>query len=289
MSAFTRTASGLTNARLFHQAGFTVYIEGKTTTAVVNREPADVHYYRAILKAVRPNKTAKIKVVGNKSTALELADRLRAGNVPNSIVIVDKDLENIASSALPLVPVIRTRGYSWENELWTANVATALIQDLTNAALVGDKSPSVALTRMGKRMRYLAALDAAAQTSGVALLPKNKALGGVNFSFATVSAKEVRRVAGKFRQQAAAGCRVCMSVAGAAMKASPSEVIQGHFWANAVQHYIGAGYRHLSNDTAPSKTAMLNLALAFVRRDVAAAVGQQLISRYDEELRRFGI
>lgn len=289
MTTFTRTASGLSNSPIFYQANFTVYIEGKSENVKDGRELPDVHYYAALLRAVRPNKIAKIKVVGNKNSALAYAEKLRDGNVKNAVVIVDKDLEDVTSSALPIAPVIRTFGYSWENELWSISTASNLIQQLANAEVIQREGPSICLPIMAKRLRYLSALDAGAQVGGVTLLPKAKSLCGVNVTFPVVSAKEIKRVASLYRNSAAVSCPVSSSIVSCAIKLEPCQVIQGHFWSNVIHQYIGQAYKRLTNDTAPSKKAMLNLALSFMKRDTATAIGGDLIVRYDNELARFGI
>jgi hypothetical protein len=289
MSAFTRTTSGLSNSRFFYQASFTVYIEGKTALVPGEQEPPDAHYYAVLMKAVRPQKTVKIKIVGNKGTAFEYAKKLRDGNVKNAIVIVDKDLEGVVSSILPLEPVIRTFGYSWENELWTVATAANLIRDLSNATIMHAESPAVCLPIMARRLRYLSALDAGAQVGGGGLLPKDKSLCGVNIEFPRVAGKEVTRIAGKYRRSPAAKCPVSRSIALEAIKLEPSQVVQGHFWSNAVQQYIIQAYRRLMNDTAPSKKVLLNLALSFMKRDTVGAVGEGILGRYGDELTRLGV
>ena len=288
MRVFTRTTSGLSNLRFFHQADFTVYIEGKTEPIQAGQETPDARYYMALMKAVRPKKIAKIKVVGNKIAALEYAKKLRNEKIKDSVVIVDKDLEGVTSSILPVVPLIRTFGYSWENEIWSMTTVLTIINDLTGSSSHPSGNP-LFLSLIAKRLRYISALDAGVQVGGQSLLPKNKALCGVNFKFPLVTAKEIRRISRIYKNNSAATCPVSSLVILSAITHEPCQVIQGHFWSNAVQGYIRDFYKRFTKDAAPSNNVMLNLALSFMKRDSVAAVGETLISRYDKELSRFEI
>src|SRR5437868_6905690 len=118
MSAFSRTASGIANYYRFHGVDFTVFIEGKTTIAErgeAHEKTIDIFYYEYLLEAAARGKKVKVKCVGNKEVAFEYARKIREEGVTKSLVIVDKDFEGLTSSPLPVFPVIRTFGYSWEN------------------------------------------------------------------------------------------------------------------------------------------------------------------------------
>lgn len=292
MTAFVRTASGLTNYHKFYGVDFTVYIEGKLSldqAEAQRTKPIDVCYFESVMGAARAGKRCKIKTVGNKDTALEYARAIREGGVANSVVIVDKDLEGITSSPMPLFPVVRTFGYSWENELWSVNTISAVLADLTNGNAAATANINENIERLAKRLKYLSILDAASQVGGVSILRKSSSLCGVGFSFPGVSAREVSRVAGKFKNSASSTCPVAKRVVLECKGVEPREIIQGHFWSNVVLRFIAHAYKAITGDTCPSNTLLTNLALANLRRDTPGAVGPDLVARYGLELARFGV
>lgn len=289
MTAFSRTAPGIANYRLFHRSDYTVFIEGKRSGPSEDVRSADVFYYEYLLTAATPGKRAKVKCVGNKDAAFEYARRIREGGVAKSVVIVDKDLEGVTSSALAIFPVIRTFGYSWENELWTTQTVLAILEDLTNARVEVEPEVATCLPRLARRLKYLSLLDAGRQVSGESILRKRTALGGLAYSYPVVRAAEVRRVAREFHRSPSAECKVARQIVSDAWLFDPREVIQGHIWHHMVLRFTAELYSRVNHDRGPSNSLMTQLALSHLRRNAADAVGADLVARYAAELARLGI
>jgi len=291
MTVFSRTASGLANYHKFHGADFTAYVEGKSdhggTESIIKTN--DIYYYEYLLRVASRGKNPKIKCVGNKEAAFEYARKIREGGIPGSIVIVDKDLEGLTSSPLDQYPVIRTFGYSWENEMWTANTMSAILDSLTHSNPSATAEIDKYTPILAKRLRFLSSLDAASQTHGVALLTKRSSLCGVSFNFPRVTVAEIGRLTGKFRASPAFGCDVSREVVREGLRLDPRQVIQGHFWSNVAQRLVAHIYKKLTGDVTPSNALLTHLALSHMRRDPSAAVGKDIVARYGLELARYGI
>lgn len=291
MSVFSRTASGLANYHKFHGADYTVFIEGRAdanaTDAIVKTH--DLYYYEYLLRAASRGKNPKVKCVGNKGAVLEYARKIRESGLPGSIVIVDKDLEGITSSPLELYPIIRTFGYSWENELWSTETIVAILESLTNSDPSGIRDARRYTGLLARRLRFLSAMDAATQLHGTALLKKTSALCGVSFSFPLLTSTEVRRQIKKFRGTSAAACPISLSILQGAMQLDPRQVVQGHFWSSVAMRLISYIYRKITKDSTPSNALLTHLALAQMQQDPKRAVGADIVGRYSLALSRFGI
>lgn len=298
MKVFTRTAAGIANYPNFHGAEIVVYIEGRkneveekgglgepTGLAV----PADEIFFGAVLSAATKGKKLKIKCVGSKSAALAYALKIERGEIKNSIVLVDKDLDGIASSPINETCVIRTFGYSWENELWSEYTLQTLLGQLTNENALAAQQLDASLNVMARRLGYLSALDASAQTADASVLTKRNSLCGVGFDFSracAVSAVEIKRISSKYRATGASSCPVAAYVLKKATSLPTCQIIQGHFWESATIKLLAHIYRKRMKDSMPSNKILLNLALAIVRREPEKSLGEAVFSRYRNELAR---
>ena len=134
--AFFRSNSGLRNYALFHGAVCTIYIEGRSkiqndeTLGLKNRTYDEIFYSSILLKAI-PDKKFTIKSVGSKNEVLAYAKKICNDNIKNSFVIIDRDHEGILSSIIENSRIIRTYGYSWENDFWTKKLCLGTLNELT--------------------------------------------------------------------------------------------------------------------------------------------------------------
>lgn len=290
MSVFSRTSSGLSNSHRFHGVAFTAYVEGRISAvagAYTSRSHDEI-YYECLL-SIASGRRVKVKCVGNKDAALDYAKKIREGGVAHSIVIVDKDLDGVLCSPLPLHPVVSTFGYSWENELWTRAVVEAILVDLTNMPQAVSPLLDSGFKRLSKRLMYLSLLDMACQVHGESLLPKRSALCGVSFSYPGISIKEIRRLRAKFSSRNASSCCISRSLIQKASGCDVREVVQGHFWSNMMTRVVSHLLKKITGDSAPSNSSLINLALSVMRRDPEHALGADLVARYRSELARVGI
>jgi len=291
MKVFVRSASGLMNYHKFYGADFTAYVEGKVETSsdVEATKTSDICYYEYLLQTASGGKKPKVKCVGNKSAALEYAKRIRINGVTGSVVIVDKDLEEILTSPIDQFPIITTYGYSWENEIWTAATMVAVLDSLTNGNPAGKFEVEKHLPSLERRIKFLSLLDAAAQSNGFSILKKTSSLCGVAFDFPYVNVSEIKRVSEKFKITSASSCIVARELIQNNSRIEAKKIIQGHFWSNIALRLVSYIYRKLTRDSTPSNALLTNLALAHLKLDVIGTVGQSIVDRYRIELVKYGI
>jgi Protein of unknown function (DUF4435) len=289
MTTFTRTKSGISNYPAFFQCDFMVYIEGKQESSDEREERPDIIYYKELLSVASNGKTPKIKCIGNKNSALDYAKFIRENCVSNSVVVVDKDLEGVTSSLINIYPVIRTKGYSWENELWSYNVIKSVTGLLTVNNMYAYNRIEKSFPLMAKRLKYLSLLDAVGQTNGVVILKKTSSQAGLAFQFPYLPSSEVSRVSSIFKRSELANCSVCRDLIRSANRLNPFEVVQGHFWSNVVMRMIASIYKDLTCEMAPTNGALLRLAFSVMKQDVETAVSSSVLEYYKNELIKFGI
>lgn len=281
---FTRTAAGLANYSKFYNAQVIVFTEGKTVATATPDTADDQIFYESLLRHVMPGTTFKVKCVGNRSDALTYADKISKNGVKNEIVCIDRDLCGVTHSLLPPKCVVMTAGYSWENDLWTVEVAKRIINTLTHS-----NPPRLAgrFERLQRALRVLFNLDAALQVHSIALLKKSSRTGGINFTYSAsqpVSLSEVKRLILLYRASPAASCPVSSSVLSLAAMTNPERIIQGHIWSNALRGLLMTIYREQTRDSAPTHRLLLNLALTALRDDAPAVLDATAYAYYTDSV-----
>lgn len=286
---FTRTSSGLANYRKFFGKSVMIYTEGRSekgNEAAPSTITDDQVFYEAIFAHVLPDCSVKVKCVGNRHAALDYALKISKSNDRFGIVCIDRDFEGITGSLIPIKCVIKTFGYSWENDLWTARVAEKLLEKLTlsQPSAVREK-----LRRLVRRLRILFILDASLQPHGAPIIRKDSKMGGIAIlpsSRHVITAQEMSRFFEKYRSSNARTCHVANQVLIAAANTPPRRIIQGHIWSNAVRSIIGHFHKQATRDTvAPSSRILLNLALSELKEDVERTIGHAVMEYYKEEIR----
>ena len=148
MTTFTRTNSGLTNLRLFHSVELVVFTEGGSRTLSVNeimagrenRAPEDTKFWRLVLDRNGVRKSYALKAIGSKSSVLNIAAKIEAGEVQNVAVAMDRDLDDYFGGQPQSPLILYTQGYSWEADVFTKEltkeqIASFLFMDPLEPAL----------------------------------------------------------------------------------------------------------------------------------------------------------
>lgn len=270
---FKRTAAGIANYPAFTHADLVLYIEGRGCECTgAEKTPADAKFYEALLRAIAPSKTIKIKCVGNKETALSYANAISRSNEKNSLVIVDRDYDGVMSSLIDHPAIVYTRGYSWESDLWNLKIAAEVLNRVT----ISHKDAIPMLTRryvnVTKRLRFLSSLDASLQAAGRNLLPKNKGSCGVDIkplSRFVILRDEIARLTAKYRNDAASSDTVCVGIREATSRTGAPNTIQGHLWCHVIITLIAAIYKKLMAESSMPNAVVYNLILGTFSNDGA--------------------
>lgn len=110
---FIRTNNGLANEHLFYNVDLIVYCEGEEIPGEASSLD-EVFWHRVFSQNGR---NVHCKSMGGKSVLRPLADKVVSEGIPNIIVAMDRDYDDIRGLIVDHPQVIYTFGYSWENDV----------------------------------------------------------------------------------------------------------------------------------------------------------------------------
>lgn len=159
-----RSAEGLQSEPLFHQAQVVVWTEGGTLPErdqIAEERPGldwdtysdaadDIAFWRIIFSRCRPDVSFYFKAAGSKTRARRMAAEVAARKMASVAVCLDRDHDWIADKLIVDANVIYSRGYSWENEVWTP----ALVRKAFKLAYSGTAHEAEAVAIIEQRARH---------------------------------------------------------------------------------------------------------------------------------------
>lgn len=117
-----RTASGISNEHLFYGSEATVYVEGGASGKPTSLNASiDILFWRGVFESFAPGRRFHFKAKGGKQALLQITHQLESGAVKAAIVCLDRDHDHL-QGLRPVPGVLYTWGYSWENDVWSADV-----------------------------------------------------------------------------------------------------------------------------------------------------------------------
>lgn len=282
---FSRSLSGIANFGIFSGADILIYTEGKNNSSV-GGIVFDEIFYTTLIGSIYPNKNVKVKCVGSKKEALEYASKLEASGSAGSVVIVDKDGDDLVSTLLAKRILVYTDGYSWENDFWTHQLAEEVLQDLS-CNNRGNAKLRLQLQLMKRRLAFVSSLDICSRVNnGSALFQKNGGGCGIGFKYANqyvVPFKEVKRLIAKYKQSGAASCSICKFILTKSTQSKPESSIQGHLWEHAVLNLINHSLSGAKNTKIPN-FALKNLAMSKFKANPQAYLNASTFNYYRQEM-----
>lgn len=133
--ALTRSPSGLANQHLFFDVEFVVYCEGGVdqgnaiAAALAGSDQThDASFWRALIATLRPHSAFHVKSVGSRKIVEELALVRARQNIDSIVVCIDSDFDGLNALQRPMPPLMRTWGYSWENDIADKRVALCVFR-----------------------------------------------------------------------------------------------------------------------------------------------------------------
>lgn len=183
--SFTRTTSGLRNYAAFFQSDITIFVEGKqvhgssaSNTVPQTVKTSDELFHQSILNLFCPNKRFKIKSVGCKNDLSKYAEKILVGSVRNCAVVFDSDYETVLGSWAQWPRIMRTSGYSWENDMWTPEVCERVISLFAGGREWDREKFHVKFRRMSSRLERLSRIEVCCRAHGINLIvPNGKSVG----------------------------------------------------------------------------------------------------------------
>lgn len=288
---FTRTASGVANYNKFFGVDIVVFSEGKVEGVApesidpVNSVPDQV-FYESVFRAINPKWRVKVKCVGNRDSAFKYVDHVRNSKTKSSIVAIDKDCFGVTASYLECPEVIRTHGYSWENDLCSYQLASDVLSDLTLRSAKASNWFSLVYRRTQRRLKFLSVLDVSCQVDGKSLLPKKSATGSLSFGRSRstiIPIDDIRRLIRKYRS-IISPCRVAIDVRVSASRLSAEQIVQGHLWEHAVRHLISIAAARACGIHQPSRQLLLHLLLSKFSADPERYLGTEVFQHYRTQI-----
>lgn len=282
---FTRSSAGISNYNAFLKCDLIFYVEGKKDAT----NTYDEMYYQNLLESLMPAKKIKIKVIGDKKTALTYLKSLELEESDNGVVIVDKDLEGITSSFVKNKnkKLLITYGYSWENDFWTSDLCNEVVSLLTmhNTNAKNDVTKSYDSTL--KSAAKISSFDAAAQINGVALLPKKESRNfGINLSCKAldiIEKNELKRYSKKYRSENL-NCPISKEILKISLKEKPHKIIQGHIFEYIVVRIISHYGKKYSKCNSIENTMIKTLAFSIFIKDPLQYISTECLLHFKDQL-----
>lgn len=285
--SFTRTRNGLKNFGRFFGADVTLYVEGRLLTKlpIEDQTRPDTKFYSALCSRYMEGKRVKVKLTGNRESALKYHSKIIESSIPNSLVMVDRDYDGLLYSTLRKPKLILTYGYSWENDFWTEDLLLKTLSVSTASDVAAVELASIKLRRVLKRLAKISALNAAAHINGGSVFTGKKNSRGLNIvasSMFPISLDEYRRIAKGLPQM----CEVMARVHSTALRLSRESVIQGHLLEYVALFLLSYIYTASTSTQLRNHTILVNIALSLFSEDPSAYISSEADKYYKKEFAR---
>lgn len=287
--AFMRSNYGIQNYAFFKNAVCTIYIEGRSVKGKMasNKIPTfDEFFYQSILAKIRPDLKFSIKVVGCKNDVLAYADRIEKNNIKNAFAVVDKDHEGILSSILMDGRVVRTWGYSWENDFWSRSLCFQILKDVVaGQGNAGRNEFYGKYRRVAHRLSRISKIDLLSKIHGKKFIPSNENSVGLNVdgrNFFGVSIFEIRKL--KYPDKMGRASIIKCDVVGEVYKNTANvpfgKIIRGHLWEHACIQLIACAYKERSGEKSLPNNLVKNLSFSRFSENPKLYLSKEIYSHY---------
>lgn len=176
---FKRTPSGLKNQHLFHQVDYVVFVEGGTSmnkadvySGKYTKETEDVIFWKYVFENFVNGKKLKFKSVGSKTTIKEIAVDIIQNKVDTVLIAMDSEFDELFNSKIEHPNIYYTHGYSWENDIWNADLLKAVIEQLT-ALKIQNKDVEENFEKFLKDLKFAVYADAYLFKKGGSFFQRN--------------------------------------------------------------------------------------------------------------------
>jgi hypothetical protein len=137
--SFTRTNSGISNLPLFFGAEIIVYTEGgiksfslqEVDEGKFNTKSVDIKFWNGLLKSNNYSKKVEFRALGSKTASKTICEKIMSGEIQNTVVAKDRDLDFDELTQFDSPNILFTKGYSWENDVFTQQSTKEQITSMT--------------------------------------------------------------------------------------------------------------------------------------------------------------
>lgn len=134
---FNRSTYGQSNQNAFQNADLTAYTEGgKKSYTIIQIEDGkfsptsiDIDFWKEVLKIHGCHRKIHFKAIGSKTSGDEITQRIVNGQIKNTLIFKDKDLDHYFEKYITHPNIIYTKGYSWENDVFTQENIIRIIKN----------------------------------------------------------------------------------------------------------------------------------------------------------------
>ena len=138
--SFTRTNSGISNTPLFLNADIIVYTEGGSKSFSLqevdegkfNTKSVDIKFWNGLLKSNSYSKKVEFRALGSKTASKDICEKIMSGDIQNTVVVKDRDLDFDELTQFDSPKILFTKGYSWENDVFTKHSTIEHITSMSN-------------------------------------------------------------------------------------------------------------------------------------------------------------
>ncbi|MBK0329532.1 hypothetical protein I5535_19910 [Rhodobacteraceae bacterium F11138] len=135
----TRTKSGLQNLHILKGVDLVVYTEGgeqrtftkeEVLAGAGHQKSVDIRFWKQMFARFLPGKNVKFLSVGSCTSLNKIALDIAEGDLKNVCVAMDRDYSAFWGNRVEHRQIVRTRTYSWENELFQTDVVFRAFEQL---------------------------------------------------------------------------------------------------------------------------------------------------------------
>lgn len=145
--SFTRTRSGISNLRLFYGADLIVFTEGGaksfSSEEVEKGEHStcsvDIKFWNYIFLANNFDRKVKFRAIGSKTVSKSICEKIISNEVNNVAVARDRDLDEHLGLIFDSPFILYTKGYSWENDVFTKELTYEQIESMLFMAEIPEE------------------------------------------------------------------------------------------------------------------------------------------------------
>jgi protein involved in ribonucleotide reduction len=136
--SFTRTNAGVSNLHLFYDAEIIIFTEGGAKSFSADEiendqystSSTDIKFWGSVLKFNGYDKKIQFRAIGSKTSSKSICNKIINGEVRNVAVAKDRDLDQYISGLVDSPFILYTKGYSWENDVFTKDLTMSQIKNM---------------------------------------------------------------------------------------------------------------------------------------------------------------